>query len=180
MKKLIMLIVATVLLSLGCGSSVSETLTPNTGNGQEVPARSSNMMYLTVPEMKRVDHLPVYSGDNDEYEKLLRKSALHVESTGYPWQNNRNVYIAGHRLGFENTKSWLVFEDIDELRIGDRIIIQDDTGKKYEYAMYKREIVSPNQLSVLEPKPGLDTVTLQSCTYPAYADRILVVGKRVN
>jgi sortase A len=138
----------------------------------------NNHLWLTVPQMKRVDHLRVWTGDTHD-EEALRRSALHVNFTGFPWQHNRNVYIAGHRLGFKNTDSWKVFEDIDELEIDDRIILEDSEGKRYYYRIYKQQHIPPHQSEVMLPKRGKDTVTLQSCTLPDYTRRILVVGERV-
>ncbi len=169
MKKLLILF---LLLAFGCSASVDRV---QPVDNQHIKPM---MMYLTVPDMKRVDYLPIYSGGNEDYDRLLRKSALHVESTGYPWQADKNVYIAGHRLGYLGTDSYLVFADIHKLELGDRIYIDDDLGNRYEYRIYKQQTITPFQEEVLESK-GEDTVTLQSCTYPNYEKRILVVGERI-
>lgn len=141
------------------------------------PARATNVMYLTVPAMKRVDHLEVKTGWMTN-EKYLHDSALHVRGTGLPWEDNKNVYIAGHRLGFPGTDSWLVFWDLNVLKNGDVIYLQDDAGHKWTYKVFRRIVVSPSHREVLKPIDGLDTVSLQTCTLPDYADRFIVVGKR--
>ena len=52
-------------------------------------------MTLTVPEMRRVDHVAVYNGTAGD-EGALHDGTLHVKGTGFPWQEGANVYIAGH------------------------------------------------------------------------------------
>lgn len=90
-------------------------------------------MKLTVPAMKRVDDLPVYDAAPSGYEAALKKSSVHVRSTGWPWQEGANVYIAGHRLGYPGTKSYLVFRDLLELENGDEVILTDASGTRYTY-----------------------------------------------
>lgn len=134
-------------------------------------------MILNVPELDGVTDLRVKSGaiDNEEY---LRESALHVDSTGYPNENNENVYIAGHRLGYPGTDSHRVFYDLDELSEGDEIYLEDSKGRNYAYEVFEKKVVEADDLSVLESR-GNDTITLQTCTLPDYEDRIVVVGKEV-
>src|SRR5215217_3159102 len=45
----------------------------------------------------------------DDEEALKTHAAIHLQGTGFPWDNEANVYIAGHRLGYPNTESWLTF-----------------------------------------------------------------------
>src|SRR3712207_8448225 len=42
------------------------------------------------------------------------------EGTGFPWEQEANVYLAGHRLGYPGYPSFLAFYDIDNLKEGDR------------------------------------------------------------
>ncbi|MGH3145752.1 MAG: sortase domain-containing protein, partial [Rubrobacter sp.] len=62
----------------------------------------SETMKLTVPSMNRVKNVPVYNGPASD-KSALHNGALHVEDTGFPWQPQANVYIAGHRLGYPRT-----------------------------------------------------------------------------
>jgi len=54
---------------------------------------------ITVPSMARVedDAIPYTSGTDEE--ALKSHAAIHLEGTGFPWDDAANVYIAGHRLG---------------------------------------------------------------------------------
>jgi sortase A len=137
----------------------------------EPPAQTT--LKLTVPEMKRVEDVPVYDGSGGN-KAALRNGTLHVEGTGYPWQRVANVYIAGHRLGFPGTKSHLVFWDLDKLENGDEVILTDANGTTYTYEVFKKFVVSPKDVHVMRPVAGKNIVSLQTCTLPDYAKRLIV------
>ena len=137
----------------------------------EAPAQTT--LKLTVPEMERVEDVPVYDGRKDN-KAALRKGTLHVKGTGYPWQRVANVYIAGHRLGFPGTKSHLVFWDLDRLKNGDEVILTDANGTTYTYEVFKKFVVSPTDVHVMRPVAGKNIVSLQTCTLPDYAERLIV------
>ena len=139
-----------------------------------VPTPESEVLRLTVPGMKRVDDLPVYDAPPEGFEAALRKGSVHVSSTGFPWQEGANVYIAGHRLGYPGTRSYLVFRDIDKLEKGDEVTLTDANGTRYTYEIFKQFQYGPDAERVLEPVEGKNVVTLQSCTWPDYARRIAV------
>ncbi len=130
-------------------------------------------MTLTVPEMRRVDHVPVYTGAAND-EGALHDGTLHVRGTGFPWQEGSNVYIAGHRMGFPGTKSYLVFWDLNTLENGDKVILTDSNGTKYTYSVYKSLVVNPDALHVTKPVPSKSVITLQTCTLPDYNQRLIV------
>jgi sortase A len=136
-------------------------------------APKDSTLKLTVPEMQRVNNVPVYEGPAND-EAALHDGALHINSTGFPWQQGANVYIAGHRLGFPGTKSYLVFWDLDKLENGDEVILTDANGTRYTYAVFNKFVTGPTDLSVLEPVPGQNVVTLQTCTLPDYSERLIV------
>lgn len=124
--------------------------------------------------MKRVRDLPVYDAAPSGYEWALRKSSVHVRGKGWPWQEEANVYIAGHRLGYPGTRSFLVFRDINKLENGDEVILEDANGTRYTYEVFRQFTFGPNDERVLRPLEGKNIVSLQSCTLPAYARRIIV------
>ena len=139
--------------------------------GAEAPNNST--MKLTVPEMQRVKEVPVYDGAAND-EGALHDGTLHVRGTGFPWQQGSNVYIAGHRMGFPGTKSYLVFWDLNELQNGDEVILTDANGTRYIYQVFKKQIVAPDAYHVTRPVAGRSVVTLQTCTLPDYAERLIV------
>jgi sortase A len=139
----------------------------------------SETMRLTVPSMKRATNVPVYNAPATD-KSALHDGALHVEGTGFPWQNEANVYIAGHRLGYPRTRSFLVFWDLNELRRGQRVVLSDSEGQRYVYRVFERFIVGPNDGSVKDPVPGKNIVSLQTCTLPDYSERLIVRAELVR
>jgi sortase A len=132
---------------------------------------------LTVPAMARIENDAIpYTTGNDE-EALKTHAAIHLEGTGFPWDNEANVYIAGHRLGYPNTESWLTFWDLSSVGVGDDIYVTDANGTKYTYNVFKTFVVSPSDTHVTDAQPGKNIVTLQSCTLPDYKQRLIVQGE---
>ena len=135
---------------------------------------SNDMMKLTVPKMEQIkdDEIPTGLGTD---ETLFHDFAgVHIKHTGYPWEEEANVYIAGHRLGYEGTNSHLAFWDLNKLEKGDEVYITDSEGRQYTYVVFKKVVTTPENLRVLAPLKGKNIVTLQTCTLPDYKDRLLV------
>ena len=143
------------------------------------PPKKDTTMELTIPSMKRVRDVPVYTGTASD-EAALHDGTLHLKGTSFPWQRDGNVYIAGHRLGYPHTKSWLVFWDLNELRRGDRVVLTDTDGTKYFYRVYDRFILSPNDTSATKPVVGMNVISLQTCTLPNYTERLIVRAELVK
>ena len=120
----------------------------------------------------REDVRAVLAAANDE--DALHDVTLHVNSTGFPWQDGANVYIAGHRMGFPGTASYLVFWDLDNLEAGDKVVLTDADGTRYNYEVFEKFIVNPDAYSVTQPVPGRSVVSLQTCTLPDYSQRLIV------
>jgi sortase A len=128
---------------------------------------------LTIPEMKQIedDTIPTGKGTN---EALFRDhAAVHLRDTGFPWQRTANVYIAGHRIGFPGTDSNLAFYDLEDLKEGDKVYLEDAEGREYTYQVFGKLVVEPANLSVLRPIKGKNIVSLQSCTLPDYTNRVI-------
>ncbi|MEW6637665.1 MAG: class E sortase [Actinomycetota bacterium] len=151
----------------------------STGGGQARVAPPENKtLTLTVPKMERVQGVEVPTGLGNDEALLRENAAVRLKYTGWPWEEEANVYIAGHRLGYQGTDSYLAFYDIDKLQKGDEIIITDAEGREYVYEVYETmNNVEPTNLSVLNPVPGKNIVSLQACTLPDYSRRIIVRGE---
>ncbi len=119
---LAMLMIFSGLALVGYSFLMGDPLASAAIFGKEPP--KSGDLSLTVPEMRRVDDVPVFTGPADD-ENALHDGTLHVDSTGFPWQDGANVYIAGHRMGFPGTASYLVFWDLDNLEAGDKVVLTD-------------------------------------------------------
>jgi sortase A len=204
LKNLILILaaLATVVVVAGCGSqgqSGGEEGGQDQAQKQETPDKqvapqqgeqkdsgkkqtaveppADDMMKLTVPKMTEIkdDEIPTGLGTD---ETLFHDYAgVHIKHTGFPWEEEANVYIAGHRLGFEGTDSHLAFWDLNELEEGDEIYITDSEGRKYTYVVFKKVVATPENLGVLAPIEGKNIVTLQTCTLPDYVNRLLVRGE---
>ena len=204
---ILILALATVVVVAGCGSSgqsggegggqdqaqkqqqekqetPDKQVAPQQGEQQDsgekqtaVEPPSDDMMKLTVPKMAEIkdDEIPTGLGTD---ETLFHDYAgVHIKHTGFPWEEEANVYIAGHRLGFPETDSHLAFWDLNELEEGDEIYITDSEGRKYTYVVFKKVVATPENLGVLAPIEGRNIVTLQTCTLPDYVNRLLVRGE---
>jgi sortase A len=136
-------------------------------------APSETTLKLTIPAMQRVSDVTVLNTPYDD-ESALDNGAQHVEGTGFPWEDEANVYIAGHRLGYFGTDSYLVFWDLDKLEDGDEVFLTDSEGTRYTYEVYENFVADPYDWSVTEPVSGKNIVTLQTCTLPDYSERIIV------
>jgi sortase A len=147
---------------------------PGVGSGPE-----NETLWLTVPKMARVFNVVVPNAEGNDEEKLRDYAAIHLEGTGFPWQAGANVYIAGHRLGFPDTSSFLAFYDLDKLENGDLITVTDADGKVYTYEVFRKAVVSPTDFSVTEPVEGKEVLTLQTCTLPDYSQRLVVQAEKV-
>ena len=164
---LVLVAVGLVLMSLQTG-----------GVTGSAPPPSDDMLRLTVPKMDRAKTVPVYTTTATD-ENSLGAGAIHLNTTGYPWDAGSNVYIAGHRLGYPNTKSFLVFYDLNKLKTGDRVVLRDSAGTRYIYQVYNRVVTNPDDVSVTQPV-GKNIVSLQTCTLPDYSQRLVVQAELVE
>ena len=188
-KKLVLVLAALALITAlaACGGSGDSADAPqDSANAPKEPAQEEpqeqpaaeapedTTLKLTVPKMAKIkdDNVPYTTGDDEQ--ALHDNAGIHLEGTGHPWEQEANVYIAGHRLGFPNTDSFLAFWDLDKLENGDEVILTDANGKKYTYEVFKEFVVAPTDLYVTEPVEGKNIVTLQTCTLPDYAERLIV------
>ena len=143
-----------------------------TGGNELEPAKDKTLK-LTVPKMAEIknDVIPTGPGTN---EALFRDYAgVRLPLTGFPWHEEANVYIAGHRVGFPGTNSDMAFYDLEDLANGDEIYLEDAEGRQYTYEVFNKKIVEPTDLSVLKRIEGKNILTLQTCTLPDYTDRVI-------
>jgi sortase A len=144
------------------------------GNGKNlVEPPKKQRLKLTIPAMKRINDDPIPTGLGTD-EKLFHDYAgVHLKSSGFPWKKTANVYIAGHRIGFPGTRSNLSFYDLEDLKNGDKVYLEDAEGRKYTYVVYKKLVVEPTNLSVINPIEGKNIISLQTCTLPDYTKRVI-------
>jgi sortase A len=136
------------------------------------------VMGLTVEALGLYD-VPVY--DSAE-QWALDEGIAHTPETSMPWSPTpqRNVFLAGHRIGWPGTWSHLVFYHLDKLGAGDRILLRDRQGRRYEYEVTETFITDPTDSWVMGQVRGRDMVTLQTCTpIPSFEKRIIVRADRI-
>jgi sortase A len=139
---------------------------------------AAGAMTLTVP---RLDLKDVAVPTGSTQEELDREGILHLEGTGVPWQQGSNTFIVGHALGFMSTRVPYAFYELDKMKPGDEIIVEDQTGEEYLFQVYDRMTVRPADYWVTYPEDGRTIISLQSCTpIPTFENRLVVRGELVS
>ena len=136
------------------------------------------IMSLTIQKIG-VYNAPVFDSDSSQ---ALAKGVAHVPGTSLPWSNTpeRNVYLAGHRMGFRGTWSRMLFYNLNELQKGDTIVLRDRRGRAYEYRVSETLLVEPSDSWVMGRVRGRDMVSLQTCTpIPTFEKRLIVRAERI-
>jgi sortase A len=67
-----------------------------------------------------------------------------------------------------------VFWDLNKLDDGDKVILTDANGTRYTYNVFKSTIINPDASYITQPVPGKSIISLQTCTLPDYAQRLIV------
>jgi LPXTG-site transpeptidase (sortase) family protein len=110
----------------------------------------------------------------------LRRGVVHYGTTAVPGQAG-NIVVLGHSSG----QLWapgdykFVFTMLDKLQVGDKMIV-DYKGTRYIYQVSDRQIVKPDDISILQPtkKPQL---TLVTCTPVGTSkNRLAVIAKQIS
>lgn len=169
---------ALILFSLGIVISDVRSVDSASSPAAVTKEDRNESMRLTIPQMRRVRNVPVFTASTENKAKL-DTGVVHLKDTGFPWQEEANVYIAGHRLGYVGTPSWLAFWDLNKVDVGDRIFVTDALGRKYEYRVFKDFVVDPTDVFVTRPLEGRNVLTLQTCTLPDYSRRLIVQAEKV-
>jgi sortase A len=136
------------------------------------------VMGLTIEAIGIYD-APVFDSDS---QWALANGVAHVPETSLPWSQSaqRNVYLAGHRMGFRGTWSRMIFYNLDKLREGEKVVLKDRTGRSYEYRVSETFLADPADSWVMGQVRGRDMLTLQTCTpIPTFQKRLIVRADRV-
>jgi len=163
-----------------------ETL-ENAGNRPEKQVKKKTVyspkdktLTITIPAMSRIEGDEIPTGTGTEESLFRDYAAVHLEGTGYPWEKGANVYIAGHRMGYPGTESFLTFYDLNKLENGDEVRVRDANSRRYVYRVFKEFVVGPTDVQVTAPVAGKNVLTLQTCTLPNYSERLIVQAERVT
>ncbi|WP_026895519.1 class D sortase [Clostridiisalibacter paucivorans] len=118
--------------------------------------------------------MPIIAGATREH---LNVSVSSINNTGKPWKGN-NYAIAGHR----SRSFGRHFNRLNEIEIGDEIIVVDHEHNKYIYSVFSKDIVDETEISVLEYS-GTSEITLITCdpidvTHPP--TRLVIKAAQIN
>ena len=136
------------------------------------------IMGLTIEAMGIYD-VPVFDSDG---QWALANGVAHNPQTSLPWSATpqRNVYLAGHRMGFRGTWSRMIFYNLHKLETGDEVVLKDRSGTSYRYRVSEVFVTDPKDVWVMGQVRGRDMVTLQTCTpYPTFQKRLIVRADRL-
>jgi sortase A len=140
-----------------------------------VPVTTTTAPPIDLPDTEAVAHIVIPKIDADyivvEGVSLddLRKGPGHYPSTPFPGQVG-NAAIAGHR-----TTYGAPFGRLDDLEVGDIIKLRTVEGQ-FQYVVYDKFPVAPDDVSVLDPDPTRKaTLTLTTCHPPYQAAQRLIV-----
>ncbi len=87
------------------------------------------MLRVTIPGMDQLRNSKVPYAASDDEDAFRKYAGVHLRGTGNPWDRVANVYIAGHRLGYPATDSFLAFWDLNVLGEG-RQGLRDRRGRQ--------------------------------------------------
>lgn len=118
--------------------------------------------------------------DESVFQKALENGVAHYPNTALPGQSG-NVVIFGHSSGQVwapgNYKS--IFALLEKLQTGDKIFL-DYQGIRYTYEVVTLKVVTPTDISVLQPTPD-PTLTLITCTpVGTNTNRLIVTAKQIS
>jgi sortase A len=107
-------------------------------------------------------------------EGILRVAVGHLEGTGELGEIGENYVILGHRSYITGK----FFSRLDELNLGDPIILKSNL--EYRYQVIDKKIIRPNQLEVLNPIKGKSIITLITC-HPRYSSkqRLVIIAEKI-
>jgi len=123
----------------------------------------------------------VATTDDTAVENALEGGVVHYADTAMPGQDG-NVVIVGHSSNniFNPGKYKFAFVLLSRLDSGDTFYLDKD-GKRYTYQVYRKQIVSPTDVSVLGPADRTATATLITCDPPGTStNRLVVTAEQID
>jgi sortase A len=117
----------------------------------------------------------------EEVQKALEDGVVHYATTPNPGETG-NVAIVGHSSNniLNSGKYKFAFVLLKRLENDDVFFVHKD-GIRYTYKVYKKEIVTPDNVSVLQPQEKPNTVTLITCDPPGTSvNRLIIVAEQIS
>jgi sortase A len=119
--------------------------------------------------------------NEDAMQTALEHGVVHYATTPLPGQKG-NTVIFGHSSNniFNPGKYKFAFVLLNRLDNGDLFYLTKD-GKQYVYRVYKKTVVEPTDVEVLNPTEKVATATLITCDPPGTSlHRLVVVGEQIT
>jgi sortase A len=157
-------------------SSESIIIDPNetkTTNDPKIIIPKINVEIPVVFEEKSIDETAV--------QTALERGVLHYSGTSQPGEKG-NGAIFGHSSNniFNKGKYKFAFVLLSKLEDGDVFYVQK-SGTRYAYRVYKKSVVEPTDVSVLDTQDKIATFSLITCDPPGTSlRRLVVVGEQIN
>lgn len=126
-----------------------------------IPRIGQNVPIVRVPTDKLLRR--DWAALENQIQEALRFGVVHFPGTALPGDKG-NVVITGHSSYFpwDPGRFKDVFALLHQVSVGDRVIVYRDQTA-YEYQIYDKQVVMPDQVEVLTQK-GEDRLTLITCT----------------
>lgn len=136
-------------------NSNEDNNTNNSNNLKKKPKIKQKPKAIAVISINKIDvKLPVANGLDLE---TLKYAIGYMPSSG-KFGEIGNAVLAGHR----SHTYGVFFNRLDELEIGDEIVIDTD-NKEYVYTVYEKKIVEPDDVSVMRGSSKFKVITLITC-----------------
>ena len=122
----------------------------------------------------------VDSTNERDYVQALQAGVAHAYGTNYPGEKG-NVYLFSHSTDapWNIIRYNAIFYLLRELESGDRVIIFYKK-RRYDYLVFDKKIVQPNDIQYLTAKYEQPVLTLQTCDPPGTLLHRLVVRARLE
>lgn len=142
-----------------------------------VPRIAQNVPIIRVPTDKLIQK--DWAALENQIQEALRYGVVHFPGTAMPGDDG-NVVITGHSSYFpwDPGRFKDVFALLHQVSVGDKVVVYHDQ-KAYEYQVYEKKIVMPEQVDVLTQK-GDSRLTLITCTpVGTNLKRLIILAKPV-
>lgn len=160
------------------GKNVSAT--PIIGNQTGAVGPESKII---IPKINL--EVPVVFGmstiDEKQVQSELENGVVHYASTPNPGESG-NVAIVGHSSNniLNSGKYKFAFVLLKKLEAEDTFFVQKD-GIRYTYKVYKKEVVGPDNVAVLDTQEKPNTITLITCDPPGTSiNRLIVTAEQIS
>ena len=139
------------------GGSIEVGTTDDSGFSMTLTEQPDTLGIINIPKIDL--KAPIAEGADLD---TLRFAIGHMENTAALGEIGNSV-VAGHR----SHSFGVYFNRLDEMEIGDEIIVDTISGKSITYVVYETKIVEPDDVSVLKSSSKFRVLTLITCD-PVY------------